>query len=100
MRDISNRDTKVIDPHLGDPPSSRTSEVVIVRELREDGSAVGTLRRLPAHRITLAASVVGGSAIHVGQELLVTTKAPERFGFRGATREWTATAIVQRGETK
>ena len=92
---------KMQDPHLGDAPSSRTSEVVIVRDIHEDGSVTCVIRRMPQHTCTIAASVMDGLGVRVGDELLVATRSPIGYGFIKGGLVWMATAIISRkAETK
>lgn len=57
--------------------------------------AVAVINDLPAHTVTLDASVTAGRDLKVGDSVTVQAQRPEWFGFRNMPREpWKATAIL------
>lgn len=90
------RATKLRDPQACDPESARTVELVTVLEVSEAG-ALCRIDRLPAHTVTLDASLLDGQALKVSDRLIVACQRPDDFGFhRGTARApWRATGIVE-----
>lgn len=72
---------------------NQPAQVVTITEITTDG-AVARINNLPAHSVSLDASVIGDQALQVGDVLTVWATKPAHFGFRGALRMWTATEIL------